>query len=170
MSASQAKIMDPEIKLNPQQTAAAQYAGRAQSLLVVAGAGCGKTRTIIARAAHLLSAGIDAQRILMLTFTNRAAREMKKRLKSEAGPLAGNVQTGTFHSFCLKVMRRIPRSFEIQGLDIIDVDDQNALMGLARSRVLGRQEKKLKKLCRNLLSSSGTTRIAATRAGSRPNT
>jgi len=138
--------MDTDIKLNPQQTAAAQYAGCAQSLLVVAGAGCGKTRTIIARAAHLLRAGIDASRILMLTFTNRAAREMKKRLKSDVGPLADKVQAGTFHSFCLRVMRRIPRSFEIQGLDIIDIDDQNALMSLVRSRVLGRQAKALKKL------------------------
>lgn len=138
--------MDTDIKLNPQQKAAAQYTGSAQNLLVVAGAGCGKTRTIIARAAHLLRSGIDAARILMMTFTNRAAREMKNRLKSEVGPLAEKIQAGTFHAFCLKVMRQIPRSFEIQGLDIIDVDDQNALMSLVRSRVLGKREKKLKKL------------------------
>jgi DNA helicase-2/ATP-dependent DNA helicase PcrA len=138
--------MDIDIKLNPQQKAAAQYAGSAQNLLVVAGAGCGKTRTIIARASHLIRSGVDASRILMMTFTNRAAREMKNRLKSEAGPLSEKVQAGTFHAFCLKVMRQVPKSFEIQGLNIIDVDDQNALMSLVRSRVLGKKEKKLKKL------------------------
>jgi ATP-dependent DNA helicase UvrD/PcrA len=138
--------MDIDIKLNPQQKAAAQYTGSAQNLLVVAGAGCGKTRTIIARASHLIRSGIDASRILMMTFTNRAAREMKNRLKSEIGPLSEKVQAGTFHSFCLKVMRQVPKSFEIQGLNIIDVDDQNALMSLVRSRVLGKKEKKLKKI------------------------
>jgi ATP-dependent DNA helicase UvrD/PcrA len=141
--------MDTDIKLNPQQKAAAQYPGSAQNLLVVAGAGCGKTRTIIARASYLIRSGVDASRILMMTFTNRAAREMKNRLKSEVGPLSNKVQAGTFHAFCLKVMRHIPRSFEIQGLSIIDVDDQNALMSLVRSRLLGKQEKKVRKLVPN---------------------
>jgi DNA helicase-2/ATP-dependent DNA helicase PcrA len=141
--------MDTDIKLNPQQHAAAQYAGRAQNVLVVAGAGCGKTRTIIARASHLIRSGVDASRILMMTFTNRAAREMKNRLKSEVGPLSSKVQAGTFHAFCLKVMRQMPRSFEIQGLSIIDVDDQNALMSLVRSRLLGKQEKNIRKLVPN---------------------
>ena len=136
--------METDIKLNPQQKAAAQYAGSAQNLLIVAGAGCGKTRTIIARAAHLIRSSIDASRILMMTFTNRAAREMKNRLKSEVGPPSEKVQAGTFHAFCLKVMRQIPKSFEIQGPSIIDVDDQNALMSLVRSRVLGKKDKKFK--------------------------
>jgi DNA helicase-2/ATP-dependent DNA helicase PcrA len=135
--------MNVDIHLNPQQRAAAQYHGAAQSLLVVAGAGCGKTRTIIARASHLIRCGIDASRILMMTFTNRAAREMKNRLKSEVGPVSEKVQAGTFHAFCLKVMRRIPNSFGIQGLNVIDVDDQQALMSLVRSRKLGSEGKKL---------------------------
>jgi DNA helicase-2/ATP-dependent DNA helicase PcrA len=82
----------------------------------------------------------------MMTFTNRAAREMKNRLKSKVGPVSDKVQAGTFHSFCLNVMRKVPKSFEIQGLNVIDPDDQNTLMGLVRSRVLGQKEKKLKKL------------------------
>lgn len=138
--------MSTDIKLNPQQQAAVQHAGSAQNLLVMAGAGCGKTRTIIARTAHLIRSGTDASRILMMTFTNRAAREMKQRLKSEVGPSADKVQAGTFHAFCLKVMRRIPKSFEIQGLSIIDVDDQNALMSLIRSRLLDKKEKNLRKI------------------------
>ena len=138
--------MSDAIELNPQQKAAAQYRGSAQSLLVMAGAGCGKTRTIIARTSYLIRSGVDASRILMMTFTNRAAREMKIRLKSEIGPVSNQVQAGTFHAFCLRVMRRIPNSFGIQGLNVIDVDDQNALMSLVRRRRLGRKGKEIGKL------------------------
>ena len=138
--------MSTDIRLNPQQEAAAQYRGSAQSLLIMAGAGCGKTRTIIARTSYLIQSGVDASRILMMTFTNRAAREMKIRLKSEVGPVSNNVQAGTFHAFCLKVMRRMPKSFGILGLNVIDVDDQNALMSLVRRRRLGKQAKKIGKL------------------------
>ena len=138
--------MSAAIELNPQQKAAAQYSGSAQSLLIMAGAGCGKTRTIIARTSYLIRSGVDASRILMMTFTNRAAREMKTRLKSEVGPVSNKVQAGTFHAFCLRVMRRIPNSFGIQGLNVIDVDDQNALMSLVRRRRLGRKGKEIGKL------------------------
>jgi DNA helicase-2/ATP-dependent DNA helicase PcrA len=138
--------MSTDIRLNPQQQAAAQYHGSAQSLLIMAGAGCGKTRTIIARTSYLIRSGLDASRILMMTFTNRAAREMKIRLKSEVGPLSDKVHTGTFHAFCLKVMRRIPNSFGILGLKVIDVDDQNALMSLVRRRRLGKKDKEIGKL------------------------
>ena len=138
--------MSAVIELNPQQKAAAQYRGSAKSLLIMAGAGCGKTRTIIARASNLIRSGVDASRILMMTFTNRAAREMKIRLKSEVGPASYQVQAGTFHAFCLRVMRRIPTSFGIQGLNVIDVDDQNALMSLVRNRRLGKKNKFIKKL------------------------
>jgi DNA helicase-2/ATP-dependent DNA helicase PcrA len=112
----------------------------------MAGAGCGKTRTIIARTSYLIRSGVDASRILMMTFTNRAAREMKIRLKSEVGPVSNKVQAGTFHAFCLKVMRRIPTSFGILGLNVIDVDDQNALMSLVRLRRLGKKGKEIGKL------------------------
>jgi len=138
--------MSTNIELNSQQKAAAQYRGSARNLLVMAGAGCGKTRTIIARTSYLIRTGVDASRILMMTFTNRAAREMKMRLKSEVGPLSHKVQAGTFHAFCLKVMRRIPNSFGIQGLNVIDVDDQNALMSLVRRRRLGKKSKEISKL------------------------
>ena len=138
--------MSTDIRLNSQQKAAAQYRGSARSLLVMAGAGCGKTRTIIARTSYLIRSGAEASRILMMTFTNRAAREMKMRLKSEIGPVSNKVQAGTFHAFCLKVMRRMPNSFGIQGLNVIDVDDQNALMSLVRRRRLGKQGKEIGKL------------------------
>jgi len=62
--------MPVENTLNDQQKAAVQYNGDAQNLLVITGAGCGKTRTIISRAAHLIKSGTDSSRILLVTFTN----------------------------------------------------------------------------------------------------
>jgi DNA helicase II / ATP-dependent DNA helicase PcrA len=124
------------LELNDEQALAASYAGPARNVLVTAGAGCGKTRTIIARAAHLYTAGADPGRILIMTFTNRAARELKTRLRSEIGEAALQMQAGTFHAFCLKVMTKIPRSFSITGLTVLDGDDQNSLMGLLRREFL----------------------------------
>ncbi|MGI9558453.1 MAG: ATP-dependent helicase [Thermodesulfobacteriota bacterium] len=117
------------MELNEQQKKAAEYKGEATNILVTAGAGCGKTRTIIGRVIHLVKSGsVDASRILMLTFTNRAAREMKGRLKAELGPVSENVQAGTFHSFCLRVMTKLPKSFGVSGLTILDTDDQYSLI------------------------------------------
>ena len=131
--------------LNSQQNYAATYNGDAANILVTAGAGCGKTRTIIARTIHLVRSGMNASRILMMTFTNRAAREMKSRLKSELGPESAQIQAGTFHSFCLKVMSKIPNSFGVSGLNIIDADDQKSLMALVRGRYISKQNKQKNK-------------------------
>jgi DNA helicase-2/ATP-dependent DNA helicase PcrA len=120
------------MELNEQQQAAVMYGGPKRNVLVKAGAGCGKTRTIIARAAWLCKSGTNAARILIMTFTNRAAREIKLRLKSEIGEQATTMQAGTFHAFCLKVMSQIPKSFDIAGLTILDSDDQSSLMALGR--------------------------------------
>ncbi len=116
------------MELNEQQRSAAEYSGKAKNVLVIAGAGCGKTRTIAARAISLIKSGCDAAKILMMTFTNRGAKEMKSRIKGEIGAASANMQIGTFHSFCLKVMSQIPNSFEVNGLNIIDSDDQILLM------------------------------------------
>jgi DNA helicase-2/ATP-dependent DNA helicase PcrA len=124
------------MELNAQQLTAVDYSGEHRNVLVTAGAGCGKTRTIIARAAHICKEGTDPSRILVMTFTNRAARELTQRLKSELGESALMIQAGTFHAFCLKVMARIPKSFEIAGLNVIDGDDQNSLMGMVRKELL----------------------------------
>ncbi len=129
------------MELNAEQKEAVTYSGEARNVLVTAGAGCGKTRTIIARAAHLYSRGTDSSRILIMTFTNRAAREIKLRLKSEIGVASEQMQAGTFHAFCLKVMTKLPKSFGISGLSIIDSDDQNSLMGLIRKSYLKQRGK-----------------------------
>lgn len=131
--------------LNEQQKNAVTYQGKARNILVTAGAGCGKTRTIIARSIHLIKSGVDASRILMITFTNRAAREVKSRLKNDLGPMSSQIQAGTFHSFCFKVMSKLPKSFDVSGLNIIDSDDQNSLMTLVRRRYISKHEKNLNK-------------------------
>ena len=133
------------MELNSQQKAAVTYNGDAKNILVVAGAGCGKTRTIIARAVHLVQSGVQPSQILMLTFTNRAAREMKSRMRRELGMDAYKIQAGTFHSFCLKIMSKIPNSFEINGLNIIDADDQRELMNLIRAKFIDKKNKELNK-------------------------
>lgn len=124
------------MELNQQQLAAVSYSGPKRNIVVNAGAGSGKTRTIIARAAHLIKEGVPAHRILIMTFTNRAAQELKHRLSHEIGPTAQAVQAGTFHAFCLKVMSRLPKSFGINGLTVIDADDQDNLMAIVRKAQL----------------------------------
>ncbi|MCA9139340.1 MAG: ATP-dependent helicase [Planctomycetales bacterium] len=123
-------------RLNAQQKRAAEFDGG--HVLVLAGAGTGKTSTIVARVAHLTNTGIDPRRILLLTFTRRAAREMRHRLTLQIGQAAKTVPTGTFHNFCLQYLRRWPDLFECGSLTIIDRDDQLQLMKLARADIVGK--------------------------------
>lgn len=130
------------MELNQEQLAAAHYKGNAQHLLVLAGAGTGKTRTIIARVAHLVQSGVPAQRILLLTFTRRAAKEMLSRLGSDLGPVTQSITAGTFHHFCLQIMRRIPKSFGVEDRTIIDRDDAQSLVQLIRGELIEKKEQK----------------------------
>ncbi|MGD1524632.1 ATP-dependent helicase [Vibrio owensii] len=132
--------------LNQQQKVAVTYDGKKKNVLVLAGAGCGKTTTIIERIAHLIESGYPVNSLLLLTFTNRAANEMKNRLKKKIGVEAENLFAGTFHKLGLVVLSKLPKSFGINGLTIIDQDDQNSLMGLCRSQVLSNYDKKFAKL------------------------
>ena len=148
------------MKLNPDQTNAAHHDGG--HLLVLAGAGTGKTRTIIARAAHLISQGVDPKRILALTFTRRAASELVGRLKSQVGPSADTIRAGTFHGFCLNMMRHFPKAFGLDQLTILDRDDQLELVGMVRSGFVQKPEKGFPKRERitELMSYSRNTNIA----------
>jgi len=91
-------------ELNPQQHAA--VTAPPGPALVLAGAGAGKTRTLIYRVAYLLEQGIPAQRILLLTFTNKAAREMMRRVGDLLGSDLGELWGGTFHSIGQRFLRR----------------------------------------------------------------
>src|SRR5262245_60542389 len=81
-------------ELNSAQLAAATHPGG--PLLIIAGAGTGKTRTLIHRVAHLLASGVAPERILLLTFTRRAAQEMISRVERLVGTASGRVACGTF--------------------------------------------------------------------------
>lgn len=89
--------------LNPPQREAVEWPGG--PLKILAGAGSGKTRVITCRIARLLAEGTPSYRILAVTFTNKAAREMKERLEGMAGEQAKGIWMGTFHSICARMLR-----------------------------------------------------------------
>ena len=104
--------------LNPDQLDAVVH--NSGPLLVVAGAGSGKTRVLTHRIAHLISSeGVHPQRILAITFTNKAAGEMRERVGHLVGPAAKNMWVSTFHAACVRILRAnaqalgYPRSFSI---------------------------------------------------------
>ncbi len=130
------------MKLNPEQEAAAHYQDQARHLLVLAGAGTGKTRTIIGRILFLIQQNVPAERLLMLTFTRRAAKEMLLRLHNEVGKVADSITAGTFHHFCLQVMRRVPKPFGVEDRTVIDRDDAQSLLQLIRGERLKKGEKR----------------------------
>jgi ATP-dependent DNA helicase UvrD/PcrA len=103
--------------LNPVQRDAVIHADG--PLLVVAGAGSGKTRVLTHRIAHLIREGVSPFEILAITFTNKAADEMKSRVAALVGPVAEKMWVSTFHSACVRILRRdadqigFPRQFTI---------------------------------------------------------
>ena len=114
--------------LNPEQFAAAT-AGDGP-LLVLAAAGTGKTRTLVHRVAYLIEQGVPPDRILLLTFTNRAAREMRERAEKLVGETVYSIWSGTFHSVCARLLRRYGAALGFApGFQILDEDDQKKLVG-----------------------------------------
>jgi DNA helicase-2/ATP-dependent DNA helicase PcrA len=115
----------------PQQQAVAHLDG---PLLVFAGAGSGKTRTITYRVANLLANGVPPYRILAVTFTNKAAQEMRERLEQVAGhELVRDLWVGTFHSVCARLLRRYHAEVGLEkNFAIYDESDQKAVI----SRIL----------------------------------
>lgn len=120
--------------LNVDQRAAATYAGG--PLLILAGAGTGKTTTLCARVAWLLAEGVAADRILLLTFTRRAAREMVERargLAEHVAPHAGQVVGGTFHSLAHRMVRLHASSLGLDpGFGVLDAGDAADLLDFVR--------------------------------------
>ncbi len=108
----------PTAELNPDQLDAVVHAEG--PLLIVAGAGSGKTRVLTHRIAHLIEhEGVSPFRILAITFTNKAADEMRHRVEALVGPVAKKMWVSTFHAACVRILRRdigalgYPSSFTI---------------------------------------------------------
>ena len=98
-------------------------------VMIIAGAGSGKTRVLTYRIAHILRQGGNAFEVLALTFTNKAAKEMRARIESVVGPEARNIWMGTFHSVFARILRveaellNYPKNFTIY-----DADDTKSLI------------------------------------------
>ncbi|MFB6810192.1 DNA helicase PcrA [Streptomyces sp. NPDC056387] len=116
--------------LNEQQAAAVVHAG--SPLLIVAGAGSGKTRVLTHRIGHLLAArGVHPGQILAITFTNKAAGEMKERVEGLVGPRANAMWVSTFHSACVRILRRESKRLGFtSSFSIYDAADSKRLMAL----------------------------------------
>jgi DNA helicase II / ATP-dependent DNA helicase PcrA len=130
-------------QLNAEQRAAATYSNG--PLLILAGAGTGKTTTLCARVAWLLSEGVPAERILLLTFMRRAAREMVERarvLAERAAPSGGRVVGGTFHSVAHRIVRQHASSLGLDaGFGVMDPGDAADLLDFVRQQ-LGHAERR----------------------------
>ena len=113
--------------LNPQQRLAAETLEG--PVLILAGAGSGKTRALTSRAANLMDHGVPPWRILCLTFTNKAAREMKNRIIALVGDAAEDAWISTFHSTCARILRRdIEKLGYARSFSIYDEDEQLSVL------------------------------------------
>tara|TARA_R100001369_G_scaffold36196_1_gene61534 strand:- start:29212 stop:31251 length:2040 start_codon:yes stop_codon:yes gene_type:complete len=113
--------------LNEKQKKAVEFEGK--HLLVLAGAGTGKTRCIVGRAAYLIDQGIPPEKIQILTFTKRSANEIVERVKSSLSDnQAQSLNGSTFHSWCNQLIVRYPNLFGASNYTVIDPDDQLSVM------------------------------------------
>ncbi len=147
--------------LNPEQQRAATH--ESGPLLILAGAGTGKTRTIVARITWLVSQGVPPSAILAVTFTNKAAREMKERI---AGMLdsdkASEITASTFHALCVRILRTDADKLGYKNnFSIFDEGDQLGLIKKIINRVTARDEKLDPGLAKNMISKAKNNGWAA---------
>ncbi len=131
-----------ERDLNPSQFQAVMH--DEGPLLVIAGAGSGKTRTLVYRVARLVTEGIRPENILLLTFTRKAAATMLERASSLGGGACQRVQGGTFHGFCHRMLRRYAQLVDYPpGFTIMDQSDSQDLIHLLAKQMelIGRGKK-----------------------------
>ena len=126
--------------LNEQQKYAATFNGK--HLLVLAGAGTGKTRTIIARAKHLIQSGVNPKRILILSFTRKSAAEIVERISTELPSTKSEGLIGsTFHSWCMAIIQNNPDIFPQASYTLLDREDQESCFRLLCGRKWGHKNK-----------------------------
>src|SRR5919109_1912166 len=132
-------------ELNAEQAAAAAHGDG--PLLIIAGAGTGKTRTLVHRVAHLIDRGVSPERILLLTFTRRAAQEMLSRAERLVGTASSRVHGGTFHATGHRLLRQFGKAAGLPtGFSIMDQGDAVDLMGIARASLgIGKKDKRFPK-------------------------
>ncbi|MBQ9908482.1 MAG: UvrD-helicase domain-containing protein, partial [Treponema sp.] len=120
-------LSDLKNELNPEQYEAVMTINGA--ILIIAGAGSGKTRVITFRIAHMLDAGVPQSAILALTFTNKAAREMSERIKDLTGKKLPLLTISTSHAFGVRILRQeISALGYRENFSIYDETDRNALI------------------------------------------
>lgn len=113
--------------LNEKQKKAVEFAGK--HLLVLAGAGTGKTRCIVGRAGYLIESGVQPEKIQILTFTKRSASEIVERVKASLSTNeAQSLNGSTFHSWCNQLIVKYPNLFGASNYTVIDPDDQLSVM------------------------------------------
>ena len=116
-----------QVTLNPEQQEAVLHTEG--PLLILAGAGSGKTRVLTHRAAYLVEQGVNPWNILAITFTNKAAGEMRERINQSVGHGSDSIWVSTFHSMCVRILRRfIDRLGFDTSFSIYDTDDQKSVM------------------------------------------
>lgn len=149
---SQLRLFD----LNPEQAAAVRTTEG--PLLILAGAGTGKTRVITARVGYLLANGVDPSNILAVTFTNKAANEMRERLAKLVEPeQARKVTMSTFHALCVRILRQdIEKLGYKKNFSIYDEGDQLGLIKKIITRTAARDEKLDPGVAKNLISKAKT--------------
>jgi len=143
--------------LNPSQLAAVLITEK--PVLVIAGAGSGKTRVIVHRVSYLIEKGVDAQSILLLTFTRKASRDMLERVETLLqDKRVGNVTGGTFHSFSAFILRKYANMLNLPpNFTIIDSSDSEDIIDLLRAELkYNTKDKKFPKKSRihDIISSS----------------
>ena len=138
--------------LNPEQQEAVYH--KDGPMLILAGAGTGKTRTITARIAWMVREGADPSRIIAVTFTNKAAKEMKERIGGMvAKDKAKLITATTFHALCMRILRGDAHRLGYKGnFTIFDESDQVGLIKKLINRVTSRDEKYDPGIAKNLIS------------------
>jgi len=120
-------VIDDEKELNPEQRDVVQAPDG--PILVIAGAGSGKTRALTYRVAHLIEQGTDPGRILLATFTNKAARSMLSRVETLVDVDLGRLWGGTFHHVGNRILRRYAGLLGYEGsYTIVDAEDSRQLI------------------------------------------